>query len=84
MANPAGDLRRDMSRDTLLIDEPLAFAASSREPGRTVGVPATITRPQATARSSAALIERDDGKVDITRDTREGGSYVGANPFGLL
>ena len=84
MANSVGDLRVDMSRDTLLIDEPLAFAASSCEPGGTVGVPATITTPRATARSSAVLIERDDGTVDITTDASEGGSYVGVDPVGLL
>ena len=82
MANSAGDPRVDMSRDTLLIDEPLAFAVSSCEPGRTVEVPATIT-PQATARSSAVLIERDDGTVDITREASEGGGYFGVDPFGL-
>jgi len=71
------------SGDTLLIDEPLRLTVSGCDPGGTVEVAATIETARATARSSAVVIARADGSVDLGRDASEGGSYFGIDPFGL-
>jgi dienelactone hydrolase len=70
----------EISRDTYLIDEPIAIVISGLPPGRMV----TVKLRSDDQSSSASFMAGQDGIVDLTRMAPANGSYRGVDAMGLF